>query len=60
MRKHAGFAMAAVLMALGAILLVRSSVLATQADIARPKVRQPPYVVMSNPYLPIHAMEEVY
>ena len=60
MRKHAGFAMAAVLMALGAILLVRSGVLATHADIARPKVRQQPYDVMSNPYLPIHVMDEVY
>ena len=60
MRKHAGLAMAAVLMALGAALLVRSSVLATHADVARPKVRQPPYTVMSNPYLPIHVMEEAY
>jgi hypothetical protein len=60
MRKHTGFAMAAAIMALAMIFWARSNVVATNADIVRPKVGLSPYVVMSNPYLPIQVMDEVY
>jgi hypothetical protein len=60
MRKHASFAIAATIMALAMIFWARSSVVATNADIIRPKVGLSPYVVMSNPYLPIQVIDEVY
>jgi len=60
MRKHAGFAVAATIMALAMIFWAKSSVVATNADIVRPKVGLSPYVVMTHPYLPIQVIEEVY
>jgi hypothetical protein len=60
MRKHASFATAAAIMALAMIFWAKSSVVATHADVVRPKVGLSPYVVMSNPYLPIRVLEEVY
>jgi hypothetical protein len=60
MRKHTSFAMAAAMMALATIFWVKSSVVATHADVVRPRVGLSPYVVMSNPYLPIQVLEEVY
>jgi hypothetical protein len=60
MRKHTSFAMAATIMALAMIFWAKSSVVATNADIVRPKVGLSPYVVMSNSYLPIQVIDEVY
>jgi hypothetical protein len=60
MRKHTSFAMAAGMMALAMIFWAKSSVVATNADVARPKAALSSYVVMSNPYLPIQVISEVY
>jgi hypothetical protein len=60
MRKNAGFALAAAIMGLAMILWAKSSVVATNAEIVRPKIGVSPYVVMTHPYLPIQVIEEVY
>lgn len=60
MRKHASFGIAATAMALAMIFWAKSSVEATNSDVARPRIGVPSYVVVSGPYLPIHALEEVY
>ncbi len=60
MRKHASFAVAATIMALAMIFWAKSSVVATNADVVRPKVGPSPYVVMTNSYLPIQVIDEVY
>ena len=60
MRKNAVFALAATIMALAMLFWAKSSVVATDAEIVRPKVGMSPYVVMTHPYLPIQAREEVY
>ena len=59
MRKRIRFAMAAVIIAL-VMLLIRSSVVATHADTERPKGVGSPYIVTSNPYLPIQVLEQAY
>ena len=59
MRKRIGFAVAAVIIAL-ALLLIRTSVVATHADTDRPKGVGSPYIVTSNPYLPIQVLEQAY
>ena len=60
MRKNTGFAVAATIMALAMMLWAKSNVVATNAEIVRPKVGISPYVVMTHPYLPIQPIEEVY
>jgi hypothetical protein len=60
MRKHASFGIAATAMALAMIFWAKSSVQATHTDGARSRPGVPSYVVVSSPYLPIQAMEEVY
>jgi hypothetical protein len=60
MRKHTSFAIAAAIMVLAMIFWAKSSVVATNADAVRPKVGLSPYVLMSNPYLPIQVIEQVY
>jgi len=60
MRKNASFAVAATIMGLAMILWAKSSVVATNAEIVRPKVGLSPYVVMTHPYLPIQVIEEAY
>jgi hypothetical protein len=60
MRKHFSLAMAATIMALAMVFWAKSSVVATDADIPRPKVGLSPHTVMSNPYLPIQVLDEVY
>jgi hypothetical protein len=60
MRKNASFAVAAAIMALAMIFWAKSSVVATNAEIIRPKAAVSPYVVMTHPYLPIQTYEEVY
>jgi hypothetical protein len=59
MRKNTGFAVAATIMGLAIILWAKSSVVATNAEVVRPKVAASPYV-MTHPYLPIRTIEEVY
>jgi hypothetical protein len=60
MRKNAGFAVAATIMGLAMILWARSTVVATDAEVIRPKAAVSPYVIMTHPYLPIQRYEEVY
>ena len=60
MRKHASFGIAATAMALAMIFWAKSSVEATNADLARPRIGLSSYVVVSSPYLPIQVIEEVY
>ena len=60
MRKNTFFAVAATIMALAMMLWAKSNVVATNAEIVRPKVGMSPYVVMTQPYLPIQSIEEVY
>ena len=60
MRKHASFGIAATAMALAMIFWAKSNVEATNSDVARPRIGVASYVVVSSPYLPIHALEEVY
>ena len=59
MRKHTSFGIAATAIALAMIFWAKSSVEAI-TDVARPRIAVPSYVVVSSPYLPIHAIEEVY
>ena len=60
MRKHTSFGIAATALALAMIFWAKSSVEATNSDVVRPRIGPSPYVVMSGPYLPIRAIEEVY
>lgn len=60
MRKNTTFAIVATIMGLAMIVWVKSSVVTTHAEVIRPKVGSSPYVVMSNSYLPIQLIEEVY
>jgi len=60
MRKLASFGIAATAMALAMIFWAKSSVEATNTDLARPKIGLSSYVVVSSPYLPIQVIEEVY
>ncbi len=60
MRKNTAFAIAATIMGLAMIFWAKSAVVATHAEVTRPKVVSSPYVVMSNPYLRIHAVEQFY
>jgi hypothetical protein len=60
MRKHASFGIAVTAMALAMIFWAKSSVQATNTDLARSRIGVPSYLVGSSPYLPIQVMEEVY
>jgi hypothetical protein len=59
MRKNTSFAIAATIMGLAIIFWAKSSVEATSADIARPKLGMSAYGV-APAYLPIQALEPVY
>ena len=59
MRKHTSFAVAAMILGLSTMFWVRSSVVATGADVARAKAHAN-YVVAPSPYLPLQIMEPVY
>ena len=60
MRKNTGFAvLAATILGLAMILWAKSSVVATNAEVVRPKVAVSPYL-MTHPYLPIQTIEEFY
>jgi len=60
MRKNTIFAIVATIMGLAMIVWAKSSVVTTHAEVIRPNVGSSPYVVMSNSYLPIQLIEEVY
>jgi hypothetical protein len=60
MRKHISFTIAATIIGLAMIFWAKSVVVATNADAVRPAVGLSPYVVMSNSYLPIQVLDEVY
>jgi hypothetical protein len=55
MRKNTSFAIAATMLGLAMIFWAKSSVVATSADIARPKM-----AVASGSYLPIQAIQPVW
>jgi hypothetical protein len=59
MRKNTSFAVAATIMGLAMIFWVKSSVVATSADV-RPKVGMPSFVVTSSSYLPFQVIEPIY
>jgi hypothetical protein len=58
MRKHISFAIAATIVGLALIFLVKTNVVETNADVVRPKLdlSSP----MSNPYLPVKVLGPVY
>ena len=60
MRKNASFAIAATIFALSMVFWAKSSVVATSADVMRPKVGLTTYSVAPSSYLPIHAVEPVW
>jgi hypothetical protein len=60
MRKHTSFGIAATAMALAMIFWAKSSVEATNTEVARPATGLSSYGVVSSPYLPIRAIEEAY
>jgi hypothetical protein len=60
MRKNTSFAVAAMILGLSTIFWIKSSVIATSADIARPKLGLSNYVVTASPYLPFQVMEPTY
>ena len=59
MRKNTSFAIAATIMSLAMVFWAKSSVDATSADMARPKVGLSAHVG-APAYLPIQAIEPVY
>jgi hypothetical protein len=56
MRKHISFAIAATMVGLALIFLVKSDVVETNADVARPGASSP----MSTPYLPVKVLDPIY
>jgi hypothetical protein len=60
MRKNTSFAVAATLLGLSTVFWIKSSVIATSADIPRPKLGLSNYVVTPGPYLPFQVMEPIY
>ena len=60
MRKNISFTVAATILGLGMMLWAKSAVVATQVDVVRPPVGASAYVVISNSYLPIHVLDEIY
>ena len=58
MRKNASFAIAATIM--GLAMIFWASVVATSADVVRPKVGLSSYVVTPSSYLPFQVIEPIY
>lgn len=58
MRKHISFAIAATIVGLAMVFLVKAGVVETNADVARPRVdlSSP----LSNPYLSLRVLDPVY
>jgi len=59
MRKNTSFAIAATMLGLAMIFWAKS-VVATSADIVRPKIGLSTYFVTPSPYLPIQVIEPIY
>jgi hypothetical protein len=60
MRKNASFAIVATIMGMAMIFWAKSSVVATSADVVRPKVGLSSYVVTPSSYLPFQVIEPIY
>jgi hypothetical protein len=60
MRKHVTFTIAATIIGLAMMFWAKSAVVAIHVDAVRPAVGLSPYAVMSNSYLPIQVLDEVY
>jgi hypothetical protein len=60
MRKNISFTVAATILGVGMMVWATCAVVATQAGVARPPVGASAYVVISNSYLPIHVLDEIY
>jgi hypothetical protein len=60
MRKHTSFAVAAMILGLSTMFWMKSSVVATGADVARPRLGLANYTVTPNAYLPFQVMEPIY
>jgi hypothetical protein len=60
MRKNTSFAIAATMLGLAMIFWAKSSVVATSADIVRPKIGSSTYVITQSPYLPFQVIEPIY
>jgi hypothetical protein len=60
MRKHISFTIATTVIGLAMMFWAESAVVATHADVVWPAVGLSPYVVMSNSYLPVQVIDEVY
>ena len=59
MRKHITFTTATVALALAMMVWAKAAVVASHNAPIRPSGGHEPYVI-SNSYLPVHALEEVY
>lgn len=60
MRKHTSFAVAAMILGLSTVFWIKSGVVATGADVVRPKVGLANYVLTPSSYLPFQVMEPIY
>jgi hypothetical protein len=60
MRKNTSFAIAATMLGLAVLFWAKSSVVATSADISRPKIGMASYQVMPSAYLPIQVVEPTW
>jgi len=60
MRKNTSFAVAAMILGLSTTFWIKSGVVATSADLPRPKIGLSSYVVTPSPYLPFQVMEPIY
>ncbi len=60
MRKHASFALAAMILGLAAMFWIKSAVVATSADVVRPKVGLTQHGVAPSAFPPFQVMEPVY
>jgi hypothetical protein len=60
MRKNTSFAIAATMLGLAMIFWVRSSVVATSADVVRPNIGVTTYNVTPSSYLPIQVVEPIW
>jgi len=60
MRKHTSFAVAAMILGLSTMFWIKSGVVATGADVVRPKAGLAVYAVTPSSYLPFQVMEPIY
>jgi len=60
MRKNTGFAIAAAVLGFAMMFWAKSSVVATSADVIRPKVGLTTYSVAPSSYLPIQSVQPIW